>query len=111
MADLWVTTPTTDLRDHAPRRIVDASTPIEVTTTDSRGAVMDWYILYDRGAAAGLYKADSEDAAIERACQLIRAGIIVREVGRFDERRRAIKAAKLIKICERQRRSAPDSGH
>jgi hypothetical protein len=88
----------------APARFVRA-----IHATPSPGVTMDWYILFDRGAQAGLYKAETEEAAIERACQLLRAGIIVREVGRFDERRRAMKAAKLIKICaERQRREASE---
>jgi hypothetical protein len=93
---------------------VDLPPPSYGTTTPTRapgpgacGPKMDWYILFDRGASAGLYKAETEEAALERACQLMRAGIVVREVGRFDERRRTIKTAKLIKICtERQRREA-----
>jgi hypothetical protein len=99
-------TPSPATRRGTPTRFVRTA---QVNAAAAPGATMDWYILFDRGAQAGLYKAETEEAAIERACQLLRAGIIVREVGRFDERRRAMKAAKLVKICaERQRREASE---
>jgi hypothetical protein len=70
---------------------------------------MDWYILFDRGATSGIETAGSEEAAIERARDLMRAG--VREVRRFDARRAAITGPKLTKLCvERERRSAHEAG-